>query len=198
MKKCKKDLDQQHEKLDKHNECNAKLFLVAKGQCNLSMKNELEAMKKHRKLEKNDNAVGPLKMTKELSCVSTEVKCQCWSMMTMLSESVNARQGDNKTMAVHCKRFKNVVDVVEGQWGESHSEKVAKNELDYGDETKCQAVTDGCNEKFLTCVFMHRANRKSHKNCIGELNNVCLSGSDRCPKSVEAVVTHMSHHMDQN
>ena len=36
------------------------------------------------------------------------------------------------------------------------------------------------------------------KNCVGELNNMCLSGSDRCPKSVEAAMTHMSHCMDQN
>ena len=137
-------------------------------------------------------------MIKELLCVSMEVKCQHWSMTTMLHELVNVRQGDNKTMVVHCKRFKNVVDVVEGQWGELHPEKVAKNESDCNDNTKRQTVTDKCNRKFLACVFVHGANGKLHKNCIGELNNMCLSGSDRCPKSVEAAMTHMSHCMDQN
>ena len=47
------------------------------------------------------------------------------------------------------------------------------------------------------CVYA-RANRKLYKNCIGELNNMHLSGSDRYPKSVEAAMTHMSHCMDQN
>ena len=90
-----------------------------------------------------------------------------------------------------------MVDVIEGQWGKSHPEKVAKNKLDCSDETKWQAVTDGCNEKFLVWMFMHGANRKLCKNCIGELNDMCLSGSDRCWKSAEAAMTHMSHCMDQ-
>ena len=101
------------------------------------MKNELEATEKHSKSEQNDNVVGPLKMTKELSCMSTEVKCQCWSMMTMLDKSVNTCQGDNDTMAVHCKRFKNVVNVVEGQWGKLCPKKVVTNESVHSDETKC-------------------------------------------------------------
>ena len=101
-------------------------------------------------------------------------------------------------MAAHHKRFKNMVDIVEGQWGESHPEKVAMNGLDCNDNTKCQVVMDRCNGKFLACVFMHGANRKLHKNCIGELNDVCLSGSDKYPKLVEAAMTCMLHCMDQN
>ena len=104
----------------------------ATGRCDCT-----QATWKHSELEQNDNTVGLLKMTKELLHVSTEVKCQCWSMTTMLDELVNARQGDNKTMAVHHKRFKNVVDIVEGQCGELHPEKVAKNKLDHSDEMKC-------------------------------------------------------------
>ena len=78
-----------------------------------------------------------------------------------------------------------MVDVVEGQWGESHPEKVGKNESDHNDNEKRQMVMDKCNGKFLACVFMHGANRKLHKNCSSELNNVHLSGSDRCPKLTE-------------
>ena len=60
-KKCKKDLAQHHENVDKCNNHKAKVFPVVKGQCGLSMKNKLEAMEKHSKLEKNDDVVGPLK-----------------------------------------------------------------------------------------------------------------------------------------
>ena len=97
IKKCEKDLARHYEKLDKYNEYEAKVFLVVKGQCNLSMKNKLEAMEKCSGLEQNDNIVGLLKMMKELSHVSTEVKCQCWSMTTMLWKPVNACQGDKET-----------------------------------------------------------------------------------------------------
>ena len=72
----------------------------------------------------------------------------------------------------------NAVDITEGQWGESHPEKVAKDDADCSDETKCQAVMDKCNRKFLACLFVHRSNEKSHKKCVNELNNVCLRGSD--------------------
>ena len=148
IKKHEKDLAQHYKKIDKRNECKAKVFLVVKGQCNLSVKNKLEAMEKHSELEQNDDAVGLLKMIKELSCVSTEVKCQCWSMTTMLHKLVNMCQGDNETMATHCKRIKNVVDIAEGQWGESHPEKVAKNKSDYKDNTKCQSVMTDATESF--------------------------------------------------
>ena len=67
-----------------------------------------------------------------------------------------------------------------------------------GDETKCQAVVDNCNRKFLACLFMHGVNEKLHKKCINELNNVCLSGSDWCPKLAEAAMTCMLHHMEKN
>ena len=59
-----------------------------------------------------------------------------------------------------------------------NGEKVAKNKLDYGDETKCNGAMDKCNAKFLACLFMHGADRKLHEKCINELNNVHLSGSD--------------------
>ena len=198
VKKFEKDLARYYEKMDKYNEYKAKVFLVVKGQCSLSMKNKLEAMKEYGKLEKDDDVVGLLKIIKELSYVSTEVKYQYWSMTTMLYKLMNTRQGENETMAAYYKRFKNVVDIVEGQWGELYPEKVAKDDSDYSDDAKRQAVIDGCNGKLLACVFMHGANRKSHKSCIGELNNMYLSGSDRCPKSVEAAMTYMSHYVDQN
>ena len=62
IKKCEKDLARHCEKIDKHNECKAKVFPVVKGQCDLSVKNKSEAMKECGELEKNDDTVGPLKM----------------------------------------------------------------------------------------------------------------------------------------
>ena len=46
-----------------------------------------------------------------------------------------------------------------------------------------------CNERFLACLFVRRVNNKSQMHCINELNNVFLSGSDQCPKSVDTVMT---------
>ena len=79
---------------------------------------------------------------------------------------------------MHHKRFMNVVNVVEGQRGESHPEKVTENKLDCSDETKHQETMDKCNKKLLTCLFVQGENEKSCKKCVNEMNDVCWSGSD--------------------
>ena len=78
------------------------------------MKNKLEAMREYSELEKKDDVVRLLKMIKELSYSSTEVRYEYWSMTTMLSKLVNICQGDTETMAGYYKHFRNVADIVEG------------------------------------------------------------------------------------
>ena len=69
----------------------------------------------------------------------------------MLNEPVNVHQGDNKTMAVHHERFKNVVHIAEGQWGESHPTKIAENNGKCsGEKTK---ASRSAAEKFQCVCF---------------------------------------------
>ena len=48
-------------KLAVYNDYKAKVLLVVKGQCNLSMKNKLETMNKYSRFEQNDDVVKLLK-----------------------------------------------------------------------------------------------------------------------------------------
>ena len=68
-----------------------------------------------------------------------------------------------KQWQVITSKFMNAVDIVQGQWGKSHPERLAKEDEDHGDRNEHQEV-DKCNEKFSACLFMDRANKKLHKN----------------------------------
>ena len=45
---------------------------------------------------------------------------------------------------------------------------------------------------------MNGTNEKSHEKSISKLNDMHLSSNDWCPKSVEAAMTYVSHHMDDS
>ena len=137
-----------------------------------------------------------LKLIKELSHQTTEVKYQYWTLTTLLWRLMNMRQGENETMAAHYKRFKNMIEIVEGQWGKLYPDKIAAEEADYDVKSKKADVISKCNAQMLACMFMHGANKKLYKKCIIELNNMYLSGNDRYPKSIEAAMTYMSHYAD--
>ena len=180
IKKYEKDLSRYYEKLDKYNEYKAKVFLVIKGQCSLSMKNKLESMDKYKVFEENDNVVELLKLIKELSHQTTEVKYQYWTLTTLLWRLMNMRQGENETMAAYHKRFKNMIEIVEGQWGKLYPDKIAAEEADYNVKDKKADVISKCNAQMLACMFMHGANKKLYKKCINELNNMYQSRKITC------------------
>ena len=85
------------------------------------------------------------------------------------------------------KQFENVIDAVEGQWGESHPMKLAQQ------NNKCNGKKDEIEQKcwrqFMACSFSHGANRKCCSKCVEESNDMCPSGSDTCPKLIEKVMT---------
>ena len=83
----------------------------------------------------------------------TEVKSQHQSMMTMLWKLMNTCKGDTETMVGHHKQFMNAVDVVQGQWGESHPEKLEKVELGHNNEKNIKRWQTGAMRSFqLVCL----------------------------------------------
>ena len=87
-----------------------------------------------------------------------------------------------------------MIDVVEGQWRESHPTKVAQQNRKCNDEK--DEVDQKCQRQFMACLFLHSTNCENCSKCIEELNDMCLSGSDNHPKSIEEAMTHLSHCMD--
>ena len=72
--KFKMQLNRHHDKLDKHNEHKAKVFVVVKGQCSLTMKNKIESMTECKDWEKNDDMTELLNGLKEVSFSTADVQ----------------------------------------------------------------------------------------------------------------------------
>ena len=104
----------------------------------------------------NDNVKSPLNKIKESSHSTTEVQCEFWSPMANLNKLISAQQFEGETIPSHCKQFKNVVEIVEGQWGDFCLIKTVKMDDEHDDDTK------------RSSFFKNGANWKCHGKCVDE------------------------------
>ena len=93
---------------------------VLKGQCSLSVKNEIKADEDHKNWSSGDNAVASLMKIEELLCSTTEVQCKHWMMMNNMHKMMTLKQNNGEPMSKFHKRFGDMVNTIEGQWGDSH------------------------------------------------------------------------------
>ena len=198
IEKYKEDVKRYYSRTDKYKEHKAKVFIVIRGQCSLSMKNKLESDKEYKTWVANDDVTNLLKKIKELTYSTTEVRYEYWSVAMGLGKLSNVRQADGETIPSYYKRFRNVVEIIECQWGDMYPMKLAMKESGYDDKSKRDDIVQKCRNKTLACLFLNGANRKYYSKCIDELNNAYLSGHNNYPKSAEEAMTYLSYYMDQN
>ena len=67
MRKYDKEIGHYYNKLDEYLENKAKVFVIIKGQCSLTMKNKVETLPDYEEWERDDNVIGLLGGLKELS-----------------------------------------------------------------------------------------------------------------------------------
>ena len=179
--KHKTELSQHCNKLDQCHDCKAKVFAIVKGQCTLSMKNEIESSADCKDWEKNDDVIGLPKGLKELSFSAVDMQCEHWTMNWSVKDVMMMKQQDRESLAGCCKQFVNTVDVAETQWGiltptTGGSDKATRN-------------------KFLACTFPSGVDKKKHGKVASELNNSHLTGQNNHPVTVEAAVMMLTHCM---
>ena len=194
MKKYEKELSRYYDKLDKYNEYKSKVFIIVMGQCSLSMKNTVESKAEYAELEKKDDVVGLLKIIKDICYSNTEVEYEYWAMNKAMRKVLTMRQNDNEALASYYKRFMNVVEVAESQWGLILPTKIASSETDYNKNK--DKIDKETRDKFLACTFISGANNKKYGKCVSDLNNMYLSKQDKYPTTIEGAMTYLSHYMD--
>ena len=91
------------------------------------------------------------------------------------------KQEGGESLSAYYKRFTNMVDVAESQWGMLVPTKVASNK-----ETR---------NKFLACTFLAGVDQKKYGKLVNDLNNAYLAGHKNYPITVEAAMTMLSHYM---
>ncbi len=84
MKQYEKKLSRYYAKLDEYTEYKAKVFVIIKGQCTLTMKNKVEGMKDYDKIEEDDDVISLLKCLKDLAFTTVDVQYEHWTVVQSL------------------------------------------------------------------------------------------------------------------
>ena len=180
MKKYEKELSRYYTKYNEYVEYKAKVFVIIKGQCTLTMKNKVESLKDYEKIEEDDDVIRLLKGLKQLAFTTVDVQYKYWTVCWSMNQVFKMKQMNEESLVAYYKRFVGMVEVAESQWGDIVPTKI-------GDDKNTR-------DKFLACVFIAGVNQKKFGKLINELNNAYLSGSNNYPKSVVGAVTMLSHY----
>ena len=148
--------------MDQYCKYKAKVFVIIKGQCSLTMKNKVKSMKGYKDWEKDDNVVKLLNALKDLSFSTVDIQYEYWTMNQSLKNVMTMKQEGGESLSAYYKRFTNMVDVAKSQWGMLVPTKVASNK-----ETR---------NKFLACTFLAGVDQKKYGKLVNDLNNAYLAG----------------------
>ena len=187
MKEYDKMFGRYLDKVDKHEEFKSKVFVIILGQCMLSMKNKVESTSGYEKLEEADDAIGLLKVIKNLAYSTSKVQYVHWTVCTSMRRWVTTRQYKDENLVAFYKRFMSALDVVESQWGKMVPGKIVKDKSSNDEEE---------GKKFKACVFLAGVDRKRYGRMIDELNNAYVAGNDMYPTTVEGALTMLSYYKD--
>ena len=182
MKKYEKELSRYYTKYDEYVEYKAKVFVIIKGQCTLTMKNKVESLKDYEKIEEDDDVIRLLKGLKQLAFTTVDVQYEYWTVCRSMNQVFKMKQMGEESLVAYYKRFVGMVEVAESQWGDIVPTNIGNDK--------------STRDKFLACVFIAGVNPRKYGKLINELNNAYLSGSNNYPKSVEGAVTMLSHYAD--
>lgn len=184
MEKYKKELGRYYDKTDKYEEYKAKVFVIIKGQCTLTMKNKLESMKDYATWEKTDDVIQLLNCLKELAFTSVEVQNDYWTLQQAMKRVYDIKQLEYESLAAYYKKFVNAVEIAENKWGSLEPVKLTD---------KHKEKEGIARQKYLACVFLAGASKR-YDRLVNDLNNAYLTGSDHYPESVEGAMTMLSHY----
>ena len=105
MEKYKQELSQYYEKLDQYEDYKAKVFVIIKGQCSLSMKNKVESMTNYKTWEKSDDVIKLLEALKELSFSMTDVQYEYWTMTRNMKNVLMIKQYDGESLTAYTRNL---------------------------------------------------------------------------------------------
>ena len=187
LEKYKTQLIRHMKKMDEYEENKAKVFVIIKGQCTLTMRNKLESLDSFPQLEVNDDVIGLLKVLKELAFSTINAHYEYWTMMESLRKLMNVQQMSRESLASYYRRWNATLEVLETQWGE-----LAPTTVPSGDNKQ------SARSKLLACMFLKGSDGTRFGKLIEELSNSHLAGNTDYPTTVEAMMMMLSHRMDGN
>jgi hypothetical protein len=94
-------------------------------------------------------------------------------------------QGPRELVTNYHRQFLSTTEVIEEQWGKFYPEKLAVSTSD--------ADKNIARDKYLSIIFLARANKARFGTLIENLNNSYLAGNDQYPVLLDGTLTLLSH-----
>jgi hypothetical protein len=147
----------------------------------------------------NDDAVGLLRQLKQMAFASGGVQHPFWTLQIVIRRLLAIiNQGTRESVTNYYRRFVSTTEVIEEQWGKFYPEKLAVSASDVDKNI--------ARDKYLSMIFLARADKARFGTLIEDLNNSYLAGNDQYPVSLDGTLTLLSHyqghrggeHMDDN
>lgn len=184
----KADLANYHKEQKQYQDDKEKVFSVILGQCTVVVKTRLEQDEDFREIEERSDVVSLLGKLKEMAFGTGGVQEPMWALQTVTRRLAAINQGQTESLSHYYKRFKDIVEVVEAQWGEYYPSKLVDNTVG-DDKAKVR-------KKYLACVFLAGADKSRYGKVTEDLNNRYLSGTNLYPASVEDALNLLANYQD--
>ena len=179
------------------------LYNIAWGQCSRLMKNKLQTNADFEDIEEAHDISSLLKAIRDISHQIDNNISVYESLDDLLKQFYLYRQQPNEDNAMHLKRFKEYVDVLE-HFGSTVFEdsslvkyemtkavqaKDARASSDHGSTFK-----DKAKQKYLATCLLRRSNMKVYGQLMRELRDQYLQGHDNYPNTLEKAYSLLQHH----
>jgi hypothetical protein len=119
----------------------------------------------------NNNVVGLLRQLKQMAFASGGVQHSFWTLQIIMPRLLAINQGPRESITTnYYRRFVSTTKVIEEQWGKFYPEKLAVSTSD--------ADKNIARDKYLSMIFLARADKARFGMLIEDLSNSYLAGND--------------------
>jgi hypothetical protein len=186
MKKYTTELGIFHRDKKEFRDNKAKVFVIILGQCTHNVKSKLESELGYGTLEINDDVVGLLRQLKQMAFASGGIQHPFCTLKIVMRRLLAINQGPREPVTNYYRRFVSATKVIEDQWGKFYPDKLALSASD--------ADKDITRDKYLSMIFLARADKVRFGTLIEDLNNSYLAGNDQYPAPLDGTLTLLSHY----
>ena len=191
------DLKEYNDSKKRYEQNKAQVFIIIRGQCLQQMKNRIESHEKYKEYEINDDVVNLIKIIKEIMYSTTAMVYNHWNVATTMSKLHSTVQYKRESLVAYYKRFVNMVDVVETQWGKVAPIGIAEEDPEFTNNQKKEEIIMTARDHYLACVFIRGVDKKRHNKCVDSLHNDYMAGNNRYPKNIEEALNYVSNYVEE-
>ena len=179
--------------------CN-KAYGLIWGQCTQPLKNKCEQSEKWTDIKADKSHLKPLNLLKLIKTIVVNSQDTVYPMVTILDSVIRlieTVQGETEGINNYVKRFKEVVDLLETQFGPLVPEVHLKTQQAYQSATTPEAkqkVAESVQEQLLSYLLIKNSKAKVSKELLKSLGNTFAMTDDKYPKTIDKAITVLTNY----